>query len=368
MDEPRATLYRKEAVEGQATSLYSKIILVQPPSFRLLTAVSLVFGAAVVLLFMFGSYTRHSTVSGRLLPDRGLINVYAPRSGIVLERHVEENQHVEAGDVLFVVSGERPASLGGEAARSASGVVGVSPQAPSDLLVSKAAELRGQLDVLDRQIDTQKRRVALSQEAVDSYRGLLAKKYISAEQLRQKREELLDQSARLQTLERERIALTHELGTQYMVVTATEAGTVTAITAAVGQAVGGQNPLLSIVPEGSDLHAELYAPSRSVGFVRAGDRVLLRYEAYPYQKFGHYPGTVSWVSKTAVEIPDATGANRSAEPMYLIRVKLGQQSVRAYGTSQPLQAGMAVQADVLQERRRLYEWVLDPLYSLAGRV
>ncbi|MDN7919179.1 hypothetical protein QZM99_13895 [Burkholderia gladioli] len=39
----------------------------------------------------------------------------------------------------------------------------------------------------------------------------------------------------------------------------------------------------------------------------------------------------------------------------------------AYGKPRPLQAGMTVQADILQERRRLYEWVLEPLYSVTGK-
>ena len=40
----------------------------------------------------------------------------------------------------------------------------------------------------------------------------------------------------------------------------------------------------------------------------------------------------------------------------------------AYGNAQPLQAGMVVEADVLQEKRKLYEWVLEPLYSLTGKL
>ncbi|VWD58499.1 bacteriocin secretion protein [Burkholderia contaminans] len=53
---------------------------------------------------------------------------------------------------------------------------------------------------------------------------------------------------------------------------------------------------------------------------------------------------------------------------YRITVALNAQQVTAYGKPQPLQAGMALKADVLQERRRLYEWVLEPLYSLTGKL
>ena len=348
-----SSLYRKAALDAQATTPLGKIILIQPPSYRLLTAISVLCAGIVLAFFFFGSYTRHSTVAGQLLPEAGLIKLYTPRAGVVLERRVRESQAVAAGDVLFVVSGEQ---LSGNT------------QAREGQPASKTAELRRQLEIVGEQIGNQKSRLELSRKAVASYQGLLAQKYISAEQLHQKQEELLDQQARLQVLERERIALTHELGAQQVLITATQAGTATALNAEVGQAVDGQRPLLSIVPAGSSLHARLFAPSRAVGFIRAGDRVLLRYQAYPYQKFGHHGGVVSWVSRTAQSPADITTSPQSNEPLYEIRVKLDQQAIMAYGKPQALQPGMVVEADVLQESRRLYEWVLDPLFTLSGKV
>lgn len=366
-----SSLYRKEALEAQRTAPYGKIVLVQPPSLIILTMASVAFAGAIILLFACGSYTRHSSVGGQLLPDAGLIRIYSPRTGVVLERHVQENQHVETGDVLFVVSGEHTTDAGGDRVRSELGIAGTSWTGERDLLVSKVAELRRQLDILDQQMQTQQRRLALSRDAVNTYKGLLARRYVSSEQLQQKQEDLLDQQAHLQTLEREQVALAHELGTQYVVITATQSGVATALTADIGQTVDGQKPLLSIVPSDSQLHAELLAPSRAVGFVHPGDHVLLRYQAYPYQKFGHYGGTVSSVSKTAIPPEEPAALGRSAkdwEALYEIRVQLDAQSVQAYGKVQPLRSGMTLEADLLQERRRLYEWILDPLLSLSGRV
>ena len=55
------------------------------------------------------------------------------------------------------------------------------------------------------------------------------------------------------------------------------------------------------------------------------------------------------------------------EPLYRIKAELASQSVSAYGRAQPLQAGMQVEADILLDRRRLIEWIFEPLLSLAGR-
>ena len=52
----------------------------------------------------------------------------------------------------------------------------------------------------------------------------------------------------------------------------------------------------------------------------------------------------------------------------MIKVKLDKQSIRVYGEEKPLQIGMVVEADVLHERKKLYEWALDPLYSISGKL
>ena len=44
------------------------------------------------------------------------------------------------------------------------------------------------------------------------------------------------------------------------------------------------------------------------------------------------------------------------------------QAVQAYGQPQPLAAGMQLEADVLLDRRRLIEWIFEPLLSVTGRV
>ena len=64
---------------------------------------------------------------------------------------------------------------------------------------------------------------------------------------------------------------------------------------------------MTLVPAGALLEARLYGPSRAIGFVRPGQRVLLRYDAYPHQKFGHYAGTVTAVSRATVSPGELAG-------------------------------------------------------------
>ena len=131
-----------------------------------------------------------------------------------------------------------------------------------------------------------------------------------------------------------------------------------------GQSVRTGEPLLRILPRGSRLQAELLVPSRAIGFMDPGDRVQLRYQAYPYQKFGHHTGRVVRIARSAVK--PAAGGN--GEPLYRVLVQLDSQAIRAYGKAEPLRPGMLLDADILGARRKLYEWVLEPLYSVTGRL
>jgi membrane fusion protein len=129
---------------------------------------------------------------------------------------------------------------------------------------------------------------------------------------------------------------------------------------------------MSLIPANSGLEARLYAPSSAIGFVRENDRVLLRYQPFPYQKFGLYEGKVKAISNASISNLELSGMTieglTSTEPVYAITVKLDKQSVMTYGEQRPLQSGMRVEADILQENRKLYEWMLEPLYSLRGKV
>lgn len=62
------------------------------------------------------------------------------------------------------------------------------------------------------------------------------------------------------------------------------------------------------------------------------------------------------------------GLGLDGEQFYRIRVGLEKQQVLAYGELRSLQTGMLLEADILQETRRLYEWALEPLYSLTGKL
>ncbi|MGQ0698198.1 MAG: HlyD family secretion protein [Panacagrimonas sp.] len=415
-------LFRSSALAAQKAKSLGGIVLIRPLSYRVLTATAVVCALMVVAFLIWGTYTKRSTVSGQLVPDKGLVKVHVPQAGVVLEKHVVEGQTVKRGDLLYVMSSERQTSTqsGLQAAISSQvearrdslrdqmdktqSLIAQEREALGKRLGESSAEVR----IQEAQIDNQRLRVELARQAFASYEGLLARDFISREQLQQKEIELLDQTARLKAMERELLALQRERATRSdeleslefkgqnqllefdrgistvdqelieseakrrLVVIAPQTGVATAVLADVGQTMDGtRSLLLSIVPADATMQAQLFAPSRAVGFIKPGDPVRVRYQAFPYQKFGHAGGRVMSVAKTALLSSEMSGLGQDGqnnEPLYRVTVELDSQTVNAYGKAEPLQAGMLLEADILQDTRRLYEWVLEPLYSVTGKL
>jgi membrane fusion protein len=157
-----------------------------------------------------------------------------------------------------------------------------------------------------------------------------------------------------------------------VVVTAPADGKITLMQADVGQSVESGRPLAQLVPSSSQLTVRLYAPSRAAGFVRVGAPVLLRFDAYPYQKYGQQTGKVISVSTAAMGAADIQGfvprTDVTGEPLFAITVSLPEQALGTVAQPLPLQSGMRVEADLLHETRRLYEWILEPLYAARSRL
>ena len=416
-------LFRKQALDFHRTKQYGQVLLLHPFSHRLLTIAFVGIALGMLAFFLLFSTTRKAHSQGILLPEVGVISIQSKQQGVIAERRVREGQEVKQGEVMFVLYTERSTGL----STSTEGVVSKLLQGRrdsfSDELKHSAQQSRQRIQVstqrgedlkieaarLADQIVLQQQRVTLAEQASNRFRDLQATNYISAAQLQDKQAELLDQRQRLADLQRQQLVKQREHTTaladlaelqvqaqrdtqglqrnmsaldqdlienearRKVVVLAPSDGVVTAITANIGQSVAGTSTLASLIPAGAELEAEIYAPSRSIGFVKPGMTVLLRYQAYPYQKFGQHTATVRDVTNTSVptsELPvgEVSSSAGRAEPLYRIRLKLDRQTVMAYGKPMPLKSGMLLDASILLEKRRLYEWVLEPLFSISGRI
>jgi membrane fusion protein len=130
--------------------------------------------------------------------------------------------------------------------------------------------------------------------------------------------------------------------------------------------VSPSNVITSVVPAASKLEAVLYVPSTAMGFIKAGQHVRISYDAFPYQRFGQYEGTVRSVSQT--DVPVQSGNSQDRRAVFLVRVALSTDRIQAYGTDIALRPGHSLTADIELDRRRLYRWMLDPLFAFSGKL
>jgi membrane fusion protein len=237
----------------------------------------------VVLLLVFGTYTRHEHVEGTLVPTGGLLTLGLPKPGIVT------GIYVHAGDVVTI---------------------------GQPLLEISSDQSRGTLD-----------------EANPSNEAQLV--------LKQRQPATFVESLRSPI-----------------------AGTVNVLLVHPGQTVSTQQSLISILPSSSQLVAELWVSSKSVGYMRPGRPVVISYDGFP--QLGQHVGHILEVSLSAIspiELRQILGRDVNG-PSYRVEVSLDRQSLLADGEEQPLKVGMTLDADIVLDRLRLWNWIAQPVYRL----
>jgi membrane fusion protein len=416
------SFFRPEVLESRRTSWVGEIQLIQPLSLTVLAGA--VFAAAVALgtFLALGEYTRKVRVGGVLVPDRGVLRLMAPQDALVLERRAVDGAQVRAGDVLFVLSLDRAAVAGDTQAavqRSLSArEISLDRAAAQQqslhetqaaALARRLADMQREQQSLDAEVALAQQRIQLAQESRARVESLRNDNFVSNAQVQAKTEELLGLQAQQQALERQRVAHAREMSAlesqrrelpldnarklgeiereraelaqlgaesesrRRLVVRAPQDGVVSGVLAQPGQSVTPGVALASLVPADAKLQAHLYAPSSAVGFLRPEQPVLLRYDAFPYQKFGSQQGRIEQVSLAPLSDAELAGqptpvARPVTGPMYRIAVTLARQDIAAGAEVRPLVPGMQLEADVPIERRRLVEWLFAPVLGVADRI
>lgn len=409
-------LFRKEAVDAQRRSWLGGVSLAQPLRFWILAVFAAMAALAIVGFLYLGEYSRRSRVLGELVPDLGLSTVVAPSAGVVARLNVEEGDHVQRQDGLLTINVPRVTSSGQDAVSTLldaqrsrmTSVEAMSKFQDMQLAAQqegakaqRSAMLR-ELSQIEAEIHTRGEQVRIGRETLARFRSVEDERYVSLVQINQQEQSILEAVNAQQALQRQATSIRRNLAELEqrlaeiphqrlsakaaserdlaalsqetvrmeadgeLLLRAPVTGLVANRLVEAGQAVQPGQPILSLLPKGSELRAQLLVPSSAIGFVKPGDKVLLRYQAYPYQKFGAHEGTVIRVSRSAL-----TGSQKDGDAkqsLYRVLVSLDQQGVLAYGKTEMLRPGMQLEADIMGERRKLYEWLLEPLYSVTGKL
>jgi membrane fusion protein len=415
-------LFRNEVVENKKESWLGHIRIIQPTSILIITGFIVLTVIAVILFLYIGQYTRKARVMGYLAPEQGVLRLWAPQAATVTQSHAREGRLVHRGEVLFVLSLDQATATGdahanvGKTLVQRRRILSNEGQQHEQLHQSRAVALererqdrQQELAQLELEIRLHQERLDLARQAQARLQALSQDRFVSAAQVQTQSEELLGLRAQLQGLERQRAAQLREIGTlqaqtrelpllaqvqqaeidrslaelgqktaeneslRQIVIRAPSDGTLGSVLAQTGYHVDPSAPLASLLPANAQLQAHLFAPSSAIGLMQAQQTVLLRFDAFPYQKFGAQAGSVLQVSRTPLQAAELAtlplpAAALSNEPLYRVSVRLAHQSLVAHSQRFELTSGMQLQADVLLERRRLMEWIFEPLMGMANRI
>lgn len=331
--ENKHPLFRQNVINNRIHRSLGTVRINIPLNYRVAgyIAVALVF--VLLLFFYFAQISERTLVRGYLDTENGIISVESNVSGLVENIFVEEGSEVKKGDVLFIIS--NPASSNNQI----------------------------QLNNHKQRILNLKREYQIKDEYYQALTKLYEKKYVSFSSLKEAESNRLELQNKVKMAEYELLQF-KENQTQH--ITASSDGTVTNIFYRRGQKVQPSRPLLQIIPSQVNLIVRLYIPSREVGFLKKNQKINLKYDAYPSQRFGFYEATIKEINQTILTDEKEDKPIHIGEPYYRIKAELNNPYVLAYGKKIQLNHGMTLTAIITGEKKSIWQWVLDPIYSYYG--
>lgn len=411
-------LFRQEAIDALREKFLGEATIARPLPMWAMTLLAVGAAALMISVAIWGQYTRRERVEGYLQLDVGAAKVSVADAGRVAELMVKEGQEIKQGAPMLKLSLDRSTAASSSTSALVTGELSqrrgslekeqlqLQELAEQQLqqVKKKITDLQKEIAQIDVEVRLQGQRVTSARETAKRYQQLAKDKFYSDIAVRQKQDEATDQDLRLQALKRQRSSVERDLSAAKLdepaialrarnqaeqvnrqiselqqslaqedakretIIQAPITGVVTNIAVSAGQSVAADSPFATILPAGSKLQADLLVPTRAIGFVTKDKEVILRYEAFPYERFGQYRAVITDVSQTVWSPGDKIGPLTVREAAYRITAKLDKQTVSAMGQELPLRSGMLVNADILLEKRSLLEWIFEPVLQLRGRL
>jgi membrane fusion protein len=408
-------LFRQEVIEFQQHNRqWGRVVPLQPLSTRLMVWCAAAATVGVIAFLFFAQYARKETAPGYLAPASGTARVFAPQSGTISAVYVAQGDGVEQGQPLLAVTTSQLATNGQDVNAAILNTrqqqkVALTLQIAEEVhhfeserqrLTTQVQEHESVLGELQAQMAVQRQRITIMQKMLDASTQLRVKGLVSEVDMRHREESLLDQQQglisltqqvterqgrlsevrfnleqlrfaqgdKIQSLRNELSAAEERIaevnGRMAYIVRAPIGGRVSLLQASVGSVADPRRVQLQIVPNNSELQAELFIPVRAIGFVEVGQEVRLLFDAFPYQRFGTYHGKIVKVSQTVLLDSDMDGPIKLKEPAYTAIVALDRPDITARGKKIPLQPDMSLKADIILEKRTLVDWIFSPLREM----
>ncbi|ELY5970262.1 HlyD family secretion protein [Salmonella enterica] len=414
-------MFRQEALDNRKMKWRGRAILLPGMPLWLTMLGSIAFITAFLTFVIAGTYSRRVNVSGEVTTWPRAVNIYSSVQGFIVRQFVHEGQSIKKGDPIYQIDVSKSTRSGVVTDNQRRDIENQLVRV--DNIISRLAESKKiTLNTLEKQrlqysdafrlssdiIRQAAEGIKIMKNNMENYRNYQSKGLITQDQLTnqvalyyQQQNNLLSLSGqneqnalqitslesqiqtqaadfdnRIYQMELQRYELQKELvdtdvGGE-IIIRALSDGKVDSLSVTVGQMVNAGDSLLQVIPENiENYYLIIWVPNDAVPYISAGDKVNIRYEAFPAEKFGQFSATVKTISRTPAstqEMLTYKGAPQNtlgiSVPWYKVIVKPEKQIISYDGKSLPLENGMKAESTLFLEKRRIYQWMLSPFYDM----
>lgn len=419
-------LYRKEAVEYKRHHWKGKALLLAGLPSWLVLSLSALFLTALVCALIFCKFTQRVDVKGEVITLPHSINVFAPQQGFIVKQFVKIGDVVKKNQPLYEIDVSRSTTSGNV---SAAQIEVINEKiANSDNIIKKLEDNKNQtLSALNAQLKTttdslkETNRMLVNTQAglkkmhdnLSSYDKYLNNGLITKDQYNYQHSLYFQQQSTYQSLVSQKMQLEsqitqlnsdritkaadfdNQISSQYnqsndyknqlvesnangnIIVKSTSDGRIESLSATQGQTVDNGSSLAQIKPTGNvEYYLVLWLPNNTIPYLRTGDTINIRYDAFPSDKFGQFPGEIVSISSMPAsrqEMSEYTNVNNAVNQqqelaLYKAIVKIKDKQFEYDGKKLSLSNGLKAQAVVFLEERPLYMWMFTPVYKITQSV
>ncbi|ABG15408.1 MULTISPECIES: HlyD family secretion protein [Yersinia pseudotuberculosis complex] len=419
-------IFRRDAVEYIRTKWLGKALLTSGYSTTFIAALCAIFLVLLITLIIYGTYTRRINVNGEVISQPHPINIFSPQQGFITKKWVEVGDIVRKGQHLYQIDVSRTTFSGNVSLNSLEAINNQLSQIDS---IINNTQKNKELTLLNlrQQLAQYQKAHKKSQELVDnagkgmddmrrtmaSYGTYQRQGLITKDQLTNQRSLFYQQQNAFQSLNTQLIQeslqiakLESEISTrasdfdndisQYLfqkgdlkrqlaevdasgmlLINSPSDGKIENMSVTQGQMVNVNDSLVQLTPSDNPYYClVLWVPNNSVPYINTGDKVNIRYDAFPFEKFGQFPGRIISISNVPVSQQEIASYNIAPrlpnggliEPYYKVIVALDDIHFRYQSKPLMLSNGLKANVTLFLEKRPLYQWMLSPFYDIKKSV
>lgn len=329
------SLFRPEALQEQAQAKFGKVLINIPFHFGAFSWGIALFMLCALSGLLFLEWEEKYQVRGFVNSIPGLSQIKAHKAGRIKKIFVDKNEHVQAGMPLYLID------------------------IASDEYTAKESKILIQeTQLLSEQIMRKKK-------LLDQMEPLWQRKLISLVHY----QAIKDDLATLQSqINQQKLTWIHHQNANAYWIKAPISGMVSNIMAHDGDSIETSKPLMQILPEQAKLFAELFIPIKKSGFIQSGTKILIQYDAFPHQKFGMATATIQSIAESVLTDAEEEKPLQIGEPYYKASAFFNEEASAINPLNQWIKHGMSFSAIISGQKKKIWQWVLDPFESIHSLV